>query len=291
MRARKRLSGWLIFTDVVVLCVVLYYLVPVTQPYFRSMVGLRKPDWPMEPYYIAAWNRDLSHFEVGELVRDIGDQFYFKQIYHLIHHGDERRVVEALLEATEDERSIRSIGAEVALYKIGNEPDQRWARLLDTLRTGGLGENQTYVLDLSYEELIEDVLLFRRGRAGADVEHVMWLLALNLEPTEDSHRIPDLLQVLESETAYIREAAVYVLSIFRDNPSVKNALEDVAENDSSESVRYYAAHVLERELPPYPSYNEQIQVNRRGFVIAMLLIAAMIVGWVVILRLLPREPN
>jgi len=207
----------------------------------------------------------------------------------LVHHGDEPLVLEALLDATEDERSIRSIGAEVALYKIGNDPDKRFARLLDILRTGKLDEEHVYLLNLDYEEISqENDLLYMWGTARAAVQHVGFLLGLNLIPSEDSHRISDLLELLESESQCVRTEAMHSLLIFRDEPAVWSALEDVAENDPSESMRVYAAQVLEIELPHHYSYEDYVEQNRRGFLISILLIAAMIVGSIVVVRRLPR---
>ena len=289
MRISKRFLEWLIVANIVIACGIIFLLIPVTRTYFVELSGMVFiEEWPREPYYIAAWERELSREEADELLGDLLKGFYRPvAMEHLIRHANEPLVVEALRDATQDENPHLSLRAEYVLFRAGHEADERWALFLHVLETGGLDEEHLSLL--RSENVPEDEsLAIELNKALWARDMAQTILCSRLTPELDSDRVPDLLRLLQSEDRFVRETAIWALGTFNSFPDARSALAELSESDPDKDLRQQALWALESEPRYHWDYEAQVQQNRRGFVVSILLIGAIIVGSVVLVRLLAR---
>lgn len=286
----------LIIVNIVLATVLILSLVPISSQFFKNLIG-RGYYWPPEPGYMASWDRDLNEGEINYLVQWLRDQFYPHPVLHLARHGDEPLVIDALLLAVDDDRIVRSIGAEVALYRIGIDKEERWANILNLLCTGGLEEDELYILDLD----IHDPNLFntpgidrdKNFDSGVILQHLEFILLWALDPVEDANRIPDLLELLDSDSLNVKSAAIGVFRGFLHDQNVVSAMEEFAENESNPDLRYSAQRILDLHRPEYDfkTYEDWVMMNRNGFKLSMGLILLITAGSIGLGIYLTRKLN
>jgi hypothetical protein len=283
----------LIIVNIVLAHALVLLLVPVSSHGFKNFIRPWR-FWPPEAEYVASWDRDLTENEIDVLIESLGDQMHLEPVLVLVHHGDEQAVLDALLLATEDDEYIRSIGAEVALYKIGIEKEERWEYIMNLLRTGGLEENELYILDIDPFALPQDdPSVHISFVAGVTIQHTGFALEWTLNPVEDSGRIPDLLKLLESDSPTVKYSAFRILRVFLDDNDVALALEEIVEKEPDPDMGYIMQKFLDQHHSKnyLKTYEDWVIHNRNRFKLSMVLILLIAAGSVGYGIYLSRKPN
>jgi len=289
-KRKVKLIIWAVIFTWIASSIIITSLVPIPRSIFGDNIRYFDHFLDDRPWWIASWNRPLTSFEARYLIKFSGNrEFPDAYFYYLLHHSDEPIVRSEIEKAALSTDTGKMIVGEFALFRLRDNPEERLARVLDIVTTGGLGPDKVgYLLDWTtipedYEEVREVVRTARNN-----IYNSSSLVSMYLDPEQDAEYLPIILSSLEN-SVFPLEFFVRIIILFRGNPEVDEifAEQEAARIEEEERTGLRIAE------PPGSSfysrfdstrYDAIVKENLFWFSISYVLIGVWILAYIFYLR-------
>jgi hypothetical protein len=285
-----KLVIWAVIFTWIVGSIIITALVPIPRHFFSFRIRYIDHIWDDEPWWLASWNRPLTPYEARYLIHYSGNREYADAFfYHLLRHADEPVVRREIEKAALSSDTRQEFVADFALFRLRDNPEERLARVLEIVTTGGLDPDKVgYLLDWTTipedDEEVRDVVRTARDNISDSCS----LVSMYLDPEQDAEYLPIILSSLEN-SVFPLEFFVRIIILFRGNPEVDEifAEQEAARIEEEERTGLRIAE------PPGSSfysrfdstrYDAIVKENLFWFSISYVLIGVWILAYIFYLR-------
>jgi len=289
-----KLVIWAVIFTWIVGSIIITALVPIPRHFFSFRIRYIDHIWDDEPWWLASWNRPLTPYEARYLIHYSGNREYADAFfYHLLRHADEPVVRREIEKAALSSDTRQEFVADFALFRLRDNPEERLARVLEIVTTGGLGPDKVgYFLDWdSVPEESKDGVRIARDYLYNSTS----LVSLYIDPEQDAEFLPMILSSLKNSELPLLFFAPIIVP-FRGNPDVDALLPeleaahiDVEKQNGFETIQPLAMAYDRRFFSK--DYDEEVKENLFWFSISYALIGVWMLAYIFHLRKRFRQIN